>query len=77
MGGIGKLARRVQIVGILLEEKGRLAVRILAHLTGMRGVVPAHAEDPAHGKAVVAALHGDAGLWWRYDWVFELLGGVA
>src|SRR3546814_21169436 len=42
----------------LHEEEGRLAVRVAAHLARMGSVVPADAEDAAHGKPPGFAVHG-------------------
>jgi hypothetical protein len=55
----GRIARGVDHrIGRLHEEERRLAVGVLAHLTGMRRVVAAHAEDTVDREALVAA--GDA-----------------
>ncbi len=52
---IGKVAGRVEVVGVLLEEERRLAVRVVAHLDRMRRVVAADAVDPPHREARVGA----------------------
>ena len=47
LGRVGKLAGAVDILGILLKEKRRLLVRVMAHLDGMVGKVAPDAIDPA------------------------------
>ncbi len=68
MGRVGKLARGVEVVGVLLEEEGRLPVGVVAHLDRVSGVVPADAVDAADGKRLAAA-HGQRGDRGRVDHV--------
>ncbi len=44
-GGVGKFAGGVEVVRVLLEEEGRFPVRVVPHLDGMSGIVPADAVD--------------------------------
>ncbi len=47
-------------VGRLAEEEGRLAVRIVAHLARMGGIVAADTEDAAHRKQVGGPMDRNA-----------------
>jgi hypothetical protein len=40
-----------------MKKKRRLSIRIMAHLSGVFGIVAADAEDAAHWKAQVAPSH--------------------
>ena len=44
-----------EVVRVLLEEEGRLAVRVAAHLDGVVGIVAADAVDTVDGEKLVAA----------------------
>jgi hypothetical protein len=46
--GVGEGVAEIQVVGVLLEEEGRLAIRVMAHFDRMRGIVAADAVDAAH-----------------------------
>jgi hypothetical protein len=58
---IGEVAVGHDVVGVLLEEEGRLLGRVVPHLDRMLGIVAADAVDAVHGKQLVAALHRQGG----------------
>ena len=45
-------------IGWLGEEERRIAVRVLAHLDSVGGVVAPNTEDTAHRQAVIAPVNG-------------------
>jgi hypothetical protein len=49
---VGEFPREIEVVGVLLEEERRLAVRVVPHLDGVGGVVAADAVDAAHGEGL-------------------------
>ena len=74
LGRIGDGARRIQRrIGGFGEKERRLTRRIFAHLAGVRLVVATHAEDAAHGKTGVGALHSQTGL--RRGGEYKIISG--
>ncbi len=55
---IGEILAGEEIVGVLLEEEGRLAVRIMAHFDGVIGIIAADAIDAADREGLGAAFDG-------------------
>ena len=67
-GGVGQRSTTAdQRIGRLGEKEGRIPIRVMAHFTGMFGIVAPHAEDAADRKAVAAARNGKGGLHRRGD----------
>ena len=52
--GIGKLAGGIEVVGVLLKEERRFAIRVMPHLNRMGRIVAADAIDAAHRKGTAA-----------------------
>ena len=45
---VGEFARGIEVVRVLLEEEGRLAVRVMAHLDRVSRIIAAYAINAAH-----------------------------
>ena len=59
-GGIGELPEGSRSSAVLLEEEGRLAVGVVAHLAGVVGVVAADAVDAADREAAALPAMGSS-----------------
>ena len=57
--GIWQLSRsNQQIIGVLLEEKRWLTIRVVTHFNRVGGVVTPDAINAVNGKIIVAANNG-------------------
>jgi hypothetical protein len=66
---LGGLTRRYgnKRVGRLHEEERRLAVRIVAHLPRMSGIVAPNAINPAHGIHALRTDNGQSRTRWLWE----------
>ena len=63
-----------QVVGVFVEEKRQLAVRVMAHFAGVLGVVATDAVNPAHRKAFGFTLDADRNRFGRCEQVVGVVG---
>ena len=67
MWRIRKFAGRIKIIWIFLEEERRIAIRVVAHLYRVSGIVATNAIDSSYREERVSSGDGESHNRWQFD----------